>query len=149
PTTSGFNLAQTGIALAKSIGGGAFQGMSEPPIPMYDPVRSAILGHTAPVGDLLGAESIFARASDTDFIDNNGDGQPDAIEPESGITSTPANLDFNGTMSDTPTKAWDRIVGLESPVISDIQTLPALARFVLGGGFLPNYPEFDIVDNDN
>lgn len=79
-----------------------------------------------------------------------------------GIVSTPQDGPRNNVQT-RASKPWDRIVALQNlqlwrenpldpkskPVtLDDITTVDMVARVVLRGGVLPNYPERDGIDND-
>ena len=139
--------------------------VSEPPIPRYaapgDPGYVAVNSWGSTLLNALGADSVFYRVVDTDFVDRDGNGLVDAPTTENFITSSndtvPLGLltGFPGPI-DPATRAWDRIVQLE-PILSDplravgaseAEQLANVSRMVLGGGVFPNYPEFDLIDND-
>jgi hypothetical protein len=110
--------------------------------------------------------NVFDPAGVTDFVDADGDGVPlyedvnrngifdPAVDniipvPDDLVLSTVDTAGFVG-MEDAPDKAWDRIVQLESDLDKIVQSdyLDEVAKVVLAGGVLPNYPEEDGIDND-
>jgi len=139
--------------------------VSEPPIPRYaapgDPGFAFVNGWGSTLFNAGGADSVFFRVIDTDFVDRDGNGLADAPGEEDLVTSSndtvPLGLLTGFTGPITPaTRAWDRIIQLE-PVLSEPlravsasegDQLTNAARMVLGGGVFPNYPEFDLIDND-
>ncbi|NUM56436.1 MAG: lamin tail domain-containing protein [Candidatus Hydrogenedentes bacterium] len=169
-SANGMGMASQPASVAAPFGT-ASVGISEPPIPRYatrgeigfigQPLLGANLwngrwGEPLGSGGLL-AESIFQRPTGglLDFLDLDGDGLSDpGIRTDDLVIST-----IDNPATDTPTKAWDRIVQIEpaaaSPLsfINDALTpagerLAFVATMVLRGGIFPNYPENDFVDND-
>lgn len=117
---------------------------------------------TTPFIGFNATDNVFRRAYnnglEADFIDYDSNGATGDNLADVDIQSTPNEMNF--TLSGG-NKAWDRIVPLysvEFPLIDgehtkrqktdDINTLDSLAKLVLQGGILPNYPEHDGYDND-
>ncbi|HOZ47592.1 MAG TPA: hypothetical protein PLO37_17715 [Candidatus Hydrogenedentes bacterium] len=80
-----------------------------------------------------------------DFRDWNGDGYRDARNEDDDVTSAPESY----TGENLPDEAFDRIVELEETGLDSVDNLDDMTKIILGGGFLPNYPEHDGIDNDN
>lgn len=166
---------RNGIALAATSDNGPFPafpgtgagvlGISYPAIPTIDPAIDISTGlpRNLPIN-----ESVFYRPEDLDFVDQNGNGIFDGDEPdvvldnlvESTNDTYPFHPDVTYAWStpntDRRQSAWDRIVQLDilgiqsvGAGVSNSEELAALARFILGGGILPNYPEHDGWDNDD
>ncbi len=157
---------RNGIGLVRGPGAGNLGNISEPPIPRYAaPGETGFISGLTTWGITLangsGADSVFFRVEDRDFIDNDGNGVVDGATPDDFVTSAnrvpPPGINPGFPLAGAPsTKAWDRIIRLD-PILSDelleVSTtetgqLTNAARMVLGGGVFPNYPEFDLLDND-
>lgn len=123
---------RNGIGLAR--GGATLGGVTEPPIPPYNPLLGQYMG-----------DSVFRRGTDVDFLDVTGDGVDDAPAQEIALQSTADASGFPGSTTPAANKAWDRIVQLHVPQILAAQNVYQL---VLSGGIFPNYPEHDGLDND-
>ncbi|MCC6695227.1 MAG: lamin tail domain-containing protein, partial [Candidatus Hydrogenedentes bacterium] len=161
---------KNGIGLVRGPAGGGLATISEPPIPRYsdpgDPdflpaYYGAVWGIS--LGNAAGGDSVFLAHADgvnfADFVDRNGDGLVDGptsddLWPSSNDTP-PLGIVTGAPAAAPATKAWDRIIQLE-PIVSGLKEVGAdeddqlqnVARMVLGGGVFPNYPEFDLIDND-
>jgi hypothetical protein len=168
-TTSAYPLLRdfykNGIGLVRGPSAGDLANISEPPIPRYAAPGETGFGFVTAWGTTLansaGADSVFFRVEDTDFVDNDGDGLVDGVTPDDLVTSAnrvpPLGINPGFPAAGAPaTKAWDRIIRLD-PILSDellavsaneTAQLANAARMVLGGGVFPNYPEFDLLDND-
>jgi hypothetical protein len=138
----GFNAVELGTDLLNSnnialTGEGPFANATVPPIPVNAPGG-------IPYPDGSAARSVFRLNGGEDFVDADGDGLPDAFSTEYFVRSTVR------AAGGGPNQAFDRIVQLDSedPILTNTTTPADLANVVLGGGFLPNYPERDGVDND-
>lgn len=164
-----------GIGLARETdAGGDYSNITVPPL--MTRLQDKVGATGAPYDDF---HSVFERdiiddagSEDDyyieDFVDNDGNGYPDAdqlsrlnaggkilgaytgtksIDNEIQNTGTqspyePAGLDAN------PAAPWDRIVELDIPRLENLTTLGELAKFILDGGIFPNHPERDGFDND-
>ena len=82
-----------------------------------------------------------------DYVDYDGDSFPD-LSPDDVITSVEDRIIATYGLS-SPTKAWDRIVELESSELQSVKNVNQLAEWILKGGIFPNYPEHDGIDNDD
>ena len=92
-------------------------------------------------------------ANAEDYVDNDGNGFTDdfpnmpvgaRVRSDDQTFSTVANF-FE---SIRPNKPYDRIVQLDIPGLVNLDTAQEIGRLVLQGGFFPNYPERDGIDND-
>ncbi|HOQ31861.1 MAG TPA: hypothetical protein PLA12_05030 [Candidatus Hydrogenedens sp.] len=150
----------TPASLIKRNGIGLCDVIPTVPVP---PELEPLVGITTPFIALNETNNVFRReytnnGLEEDFTDYNGDGTPGDNPADNDIRSTPNDNNFNIV---GPRKAWDRIVPLysvEFPLIDgenterrkteQITTLNDLAKLVLQGGILPDYPEHDGYDND-
>lgn len=150
----------TPASLIKRNGIGVCDVIPTIPVPLE---LEPLVGITTPFIALNEVNNVFQREFinnnlEEDFTDYNGDGLPGDNPGDNEIQSTPNYVNFNIV---GPRKAWDRIVPLysvEFPLIDgenterrkteQITTLNDLAKLVLQGGVLPNYPEHDGYDND-
>lgn len=124
---------------------------------------------TTPFKGLSKIENAFERSFvgnyiEDDFVDYNGDGLLDSMDPnhpDNMFSTTPQYPNIYSYIRDLNSKPWDRIVVVDSvefPLIDgentrrvkmdEINNLETLAKLVLQGGLLPNYPERDGYDND-
>ncbi|MCX8063558.1 MAG: lamin tail domain-containing protein, partial [Candidatus Hydrogenedentes bacterium] len=124
---------------------------------------------TTPFVGLSEVENVFDREFiggyiGDDFVDYNGDGiadNSDSTHPDNIISSTTQYPGLEPYIREPNAKPWDRIVALDSvefPLIDgeytrrvkmeEVNNLQTLARVILQGGLLPNYPERDGYDND-
>jgi hypothetical protein len=125
-------------------------GMAKGEIPTTAGTRPYYKAVTAPILDTNFNFSVFSRPDSgvlgfyEDFIDRDGDTNSDLLfRPDDVLQSTQDAIGSEG-----PSKAWDRVVELISSEIDGVTTAQELARLVLAGGTLPNYPEHDGIDND-
>ncbi|MCL4694170.1 MAG: hypothetical protein KJ060_16870, partial [Candidatus Hydrogenedentes bacterium] len=165
---------KNGIGLVRGPAAGDLNDISEPPIPRYAAVGEMGFLDSIIWGTPLGspaAQSIFYRPDpdeNVDFIDSDGDGlgegfgvgatplASDDLVISSGLDELPFGIVSGFTGGDASTKAWDRIIELDVAFPDTLLEAGAtpddqrrnVARMVLGGGILPNYPEFDLLDND-
>ncbi|GMU92140.1 MAG: hypothetical protein AMXMBFR4_11980 [Candidatus Hydrogenedentota bacterium] len=116
--------------------------------------------------------SVFFRNEDVDFVDVDGDGLADlANRFDDFVLSTSDTVPFSGApfnfrafaapATSSVTKAWDRIVQLNiqfmtqrtgldpgAGTVTEDRQLIEVGELVLRGGIFPNYPDFDLIDND-
>lgn len=149
---------RNGIGMVRGPVGGDLETISEPPIPNLCGtffLASLYTGVGSNVNEPIGP-SVFRRIIDRDFVDRDGKGVEDVGGPDDRVASTSdalvealINKGFP-TPAASAVKAWDRIVQLDSDVHDPPAGSPldTIARWVLGGGIFPNYPEENMVDDD-
>ncbi|MFA6243046.1 MAG: hypothetical protein WC655_19065, partial [Candidatus Hydrogenedentales bacterium] len=146
---------KNGIGMARGPLGGDLEDITEPPIPNLCGsgfLANLYTGNPANVNEPMGP-SIFRRIVDVDYVDRDGDGVPEIGSPDDLLPSTNDSalvINKGFAAGEDRTKAWDRIVQLESDVhaVPGGNGLETIARWVLGGGVFPNYPEENFLDDD-
>ncbi len=162
-TPSNRLLWNNGIGLAATRGAGALATALAPTFPWLAtvtappfPMDPFLLG-MADYADL--GNSVFSRDTGEDFVDADGDGVLDANSPDDAVQSSAERGPDGPLVSalgiDPKQKPWDRIVELQCPdeiqftgAETEPEVLEKLAAMLFRGGMLPNYPEFDGIDND-